>query len=471
VIGRIRELGAAERFLDAVPAGLSGLVLEGEAGIGKSMLWRETAWRAQARGYRVLSTRPAEAEAKLSFSGLADLLADVEPEVFERLPAPQRRALEVALVRAEGRADRRALLAGFVSLLSALASWGPLVLAVDDVQWLDTPSLSALQFVVRRLAGRPVGVLISARLVMDAAPRGFERALADASVERLRVGPLSLAALHGLFKARLGRVFDRPTLVRIERATGGNPLFALEIARELLETPPAPGDALPAPRDVGELVGARICRLPARTREELLAAASLSRPTTALIDAGSLEPAERAGLVHVEPDGTVSFDHPVFVSAVYAAASPVRRRAVHRRLAAHVPDFEERARHLALASTGVDAATAATLSQAAGRARGRGAPDAAAELERLALRATTAEAVGERTRRALDLCNDLIVIGATDAARAALDDALAAAPAGDPRSEVLIRAGEIRWMEGDKRAGLEVARGALAEARTRPMTA
>lgn len=256
----------------------------------------------------------------------------------------------------------------------------------------------------------------------------MERALADASVERLRVGPLSLAALHGLFRARLGRVFDRPTLVRIERVSGGNPLFAMEIARELLEAPLAAGEALPAPRSVGELVGARIRRLPAHTREELLAAAALSRPSTELVDPGSLEPAERAGLVSVEPDGAVSFGHPVFGSAVYAAAAPVQRRAVHRRLAARVEDFEERARHLALASVGVDAATAATLSQAAGRARARGAPDAAAEFERLALRATPAEVVEERTRRALDLCNDLIVIGATDAARAALDGALAAAP-------------------------------------------
>jgi hypothetical protein len=158
-----------------------------------------------------------------------------------------------------------------------------------------------------------------------------ERALADASVERLRVGPLSLAALHGLFRARLGRVFDRPTLVRIERVSGGNPLFAMEIARELLEAPLAAGEALPAPRSVGELVGARIRRLPAHTREELLAAAALSRPSTELVDPGSLEPAERAGLVSVEPDGAVSFGHPVFGSAVYAAAAPVQRRAVHRR--------------------------------------------------------------------------------------------------------------------------------------------
>jgi hypothetical protein len=149
------------------------LVLEGEPGIGKTVLWRETACRAQARGYRVLSTRPAEAEAKLSFSGLADLLADVESEWFERLPAPQRGALEVALVRAEGRADGRALLAGFVSLLSALAARQPLVVAVDDVQWLDTASLSAFEFAVRRLAGRPVGVLVSARVGAEAAPPGW----------------------------------------------------------------------------------------------------------------------------------------------------------------------------------------------------------------------------------------------------------------------------------------------------------
>ena len=166
VFGREAELDAVERFLDAteqsdVPA---ALVLEGAPGIGKSAIWREAISRARQRGVRTLSSRPAEAEASLSYSGLADLVDPAYDEVRHVLPPPQQQALDVALLRtlAERRTDPRTTGTGFVSLLQALAASGPLILAIDDVQWLDRASARALEFAVRRLPPR-VNLLVTQR--------------------------------------------------------------------------------------------------------------------------------------------------------------------------------------------------------------------------------------------------------------------------------------------------------------------
>src|SRR5262245_35293115 len=134
VVGRELERAAAERFLTAMPAGRAGLLLEGEPGIGKTAVWSEIVERGGELGYRVLVTRCTQAEAKLSFSGLADLLREVDD--LQSLPGPQRSALEVALLRSDGTgAGRHAVFAGVVTLLSSLAEERPVLVAVDDVQW------------------------------------------------------------------------------------------------------------------------------------------------------------------------------------------------------------------------------------------------------------------------------------------------------------------------------------------------
>src|ERR1700690_1974052 len=101
ILGREEEVGRVGGFLDSLSDGPAGCVLEGAAGIGKTALWREGLAGALARSDRVLSWAPAEVEARLSFASLADLLGGVEEEVFACLPAPQRRALEVALLRVD----------------------------------------------------------------------------------------------------------------------------------------------------------------------------------------------------------------------------------------------------------------------------------------------------------------------------------------------------------------------------------
>src|SRR5262249_25876703 len=159
-------MAAVAAFLDAVGSGSAGLVLEGAAGIGKTTVWAAGAALAAGRGYTVLSCRPAESEARLSFAALGDLLGGVLEGALAGLPAPQRRALEVALLLADpggSPPEQRAVCVAFLGVLRRLAAAGPVVLAVDDLQWLDGPSAAAVQFAVRRLSDERAGLLASAR--------------------------------------------------------------------------------------------------------------------------------------------------------------------------------------------------------------------------------------------------------------------------------------------------------------------
>ncbi len=432
VLGRERELHAIGAFLDALAlGGPSACLLEGEAGIGKTALWRGAVASARAASFRVLSCAPGETEAALAYSSLADLLSDVEPQAFASLPDPQRVALEVALLRMSPSgavAGHRAVATAVVSLLRALAEAAPLVIAVDDVQWLDRPSARILEFAARRLEGCRVGLLVSLRTPAGGAvPLGLDRAFGDGRLERIRVGALSAGALHQLMKARLGATFNRAALLAIHRATAGNAFYALELAASLQRDgmPPA-GAALPVPDDVRELVNERLRRLPGTTRELLLFAAALSDPGVAALGEAAradsrqlsarLARAVAAGVIAVDGE-SVRFVHPLFASAIYAAVSPGERRRAHARLAELATSSEAQALHLALCTEGPDAAVALTVAAAARDVRRRGAPDAAAELAELALRLTPAE-TGERDRRALELAYYLMEAGDAERARA-----------------------------------------------------
>src|SRR5437764_8071758 len=189
IVGREAQLLEVERFLDASAAGFAVMVLQGDAGIGKTTLWREARERARERGALVLSSRPSAAEAKLSFAAIADLLARVGGGAFAALPDPQRDALEVALLRrrAEGKGpDSRAVAAAFLSLIRGLAAERHLVLAIDDWQWLDPPSRRVLEFAARRLEEEPIGLVCSIRLSATGSLSGP----ADDRVTRVAVGPL-----------------------------------------------------------------------------------------------------------------------------------------------------------------------------------------------------------------------------------------------------------------------------------------
>ena len=162
VVGRQEELADLDRFLAARDGLPAALVLEGEAGIGKTTLWR-SAVAAAADSYRVLSAQPVAAEAELSHASLADLLEPCAADVLPALPRPQRRALEAALLLADPRPihQPRAVAAGFLGVLRALARERPVLVALDDVHWLDTSSRAVLEFALRRLRSESVAVLFS----------------------------------------------------------------------------------------------------------------------------------------------------------------------------------------------------------------------------------------------------------------------------------------------------------------------
>src|SRR5438034_9791344 len=236
IVGREAELASLNAFIGEVEGGAAALVLEGEAGVGKTTLWEAAVGHARALGLTVLSSRPAEAERGLGNVGLGDLLEGVVDDVLSALLTPRRRALQVALLREEASGDpvdRRTLAVAVHDALQLLSDRGPTLIAVDDVQWLDPSSSGALGFALRRLDGRPVLLLLTRRLAEGAHQSELERALPPDRVRRLLVGPLSVGALHRFLRDRLQRSFPRQTLLRIHERSGGNPFFALELASVL----------------------------------------------------------------------------------------------------------------------------------------------------------------------------------------------------------------------------------------------
>jgi predicted ATPase len=390
VVGRESEIDSVHDFLEAVPGGPIALLIEGEIGIGKTTLWREGVAEAGERGLQVLMSRPVEAEIALPFAVLGDLLGDVTDAALGRLPDPQREALEVALLRARtkhGGLQRRAVALGVLGAIRVLAEDAPLVLAIDDAQWLDPPSADALAFAARRLRDEPIGFLLARRAEASEESRvELETALDSDRLTRLVIGPLDIRSLDRLLRAQLGWQFLRPALVELQRVSGGNPFFALELGRALLtrDVSLAPGEPLPVPATLNELVRERLAGIPAAAREAALVVSALSRPTVELVaaaaggggGAAALEKAAAAAVLEVA-DGRVRFSHPLLASVVYAQTPPARRRELHARLAEIVDDPDEQALHLALAASGPDAQVAATVEDAARRARARGAPQAA----------------------------------------------------------------------------------------------
>ena len=460
LVGRERELGSIARFLDDVPSGPQALLIEGEAGIGKTTLWQAGVDRAQTLGLDVLTTRAGQSEAKLSFTGLGDLLEPIADELLPDLPGPQRSALEVALLRvgSTGQApDPRAVSLAALAVLRAAASSRPLVLCIDDLQWMDAPSARVLEFCLRRARGEPFGLLASSRVGEDApAASPVERAFPGERVRHLRVGPMPAEELGRVIRGRLGAELAHPLVRRIHAAAAGNPFFAVEIAREVAGRGVlAPGEALPIPKDLTDLLTIRLEALPPHTRDALLVAAIAARPTVGLVRAASdlgaradaaLSSAESAGVIEVG-QGAIRFSHPLLASTAAGSATAEKRRRIHRRLADHVDDPEERARHLALSSTGPDADIAAALDEAARHARARGAPDAAAELSELSRRLTPLAEVEALRARTVQAAENHFDAGDVAGSTALFEEAIAAAPPGVGRARILFRLASHSWMD------------------------
>ena len=458
LFGRDDELADVARFIGSVPEGPGGLLFEGEAGIGKTALWLEAVGTARGMGIVVLSTRPVESETTFSYSALGDLFEDVFEAASGDIPDPQRRALGIALVRAEADGpppDQHAVSMAALGVLRVLAASAPLILAIDDVQWIDPSSARVLGFAVRRLKDERVGILATARTGLQI-PVELSRSLDRVTVRRVTVGPIPQKELGALLRDHLGSALPRPLVAQLHEVSGGNPFYALEIARALKRqgARPDPGERLPVPDDLQQLLGARLAALPTSSGKALLTVASTARPTEDLVLAvagrkdqalAGLGAAEAASVIRRE-GGSIRFTHPLLGSTVYAAASAQTKRRLHGRLAELVLDVEERASHLALSTTGLDADVAEALEDAAQHARARGAPDAAAGLGELARQLTPLEDDEGLRRRSMDAAEYHFDAGDAPRAIALLEEAAASSPPGPGRAELLFRLSSMSWM-------------------------
>jgi DNA-binding CsgD family transcriptional regulator/tetratricopeptide (TPR) repeat protein len=458
IVGRSGELAVFPPFLDSLDEGASALILEGDAGIGKTSLWAEGVELARVRGYQVLAYRAAEAEMQLPFVALGDLLATLPEDVLVLLPAPQRRALDVAMLRAEPEGtpiERRAVSLALVGALQRLAAPTPIVLALDDLQWMDAPSAAALEFALRRLRDSRLGLLATrrGRIAMNT----LADALPAERVLQVEVPALDAESLGRLLLERLGLPLARPALLQVYRVSGGNPFLALEIVRALQRRDVAvvPGQPFPVPQSLRELVRDRLEQLPPSARGTGVVVAALGQPTvdrlTAAVGSDAVDEAVRAGLVELA-DSRVRFTHPLIGSIIYSEASSAERRTLHRRLAEQTDDVEERAVHVALAANGPDRDVAAALDVAASSALRRGAPETAAELYQHAAELTPDGDDVPRYRRIIEGGEAHLRAGDGGAAQRAFESAVGAGVDSPARAHALTRLAKMVVREWDPRS-------------------
>jgi len=451
---RPMEGRSVNAFLTSTSVGPSALLIEGEPGIGKTTLWLATVEQAKSRGFRILSTRASAAESVLAYTALADMLDDVDAATWTDLPGPQLLAIDQVLLRTDNGAvtDQRAVAAAFLSVIERFAERGPILLAIDDLQWLDPSSIHVLAFAARRLTG-PVGILGSVRTEAGEGARATWLQLPrPEAINRVRLNPLSVHELHAAVASRLRRSFSRPAMGRIHEVSGGNPFYAIELARALNER--SPGATIASlPRTLSDVVRSRLGSLNPDVHEALLAASCMAAPTVELVSRATisdddrlvelLEIAESKGIIAIDGN-RIHFAHPLLARGVYTQAALARRRSMHRRLAEFVDEPELRARHLALASTNGDDVTLRALDKAAESARARGAPAAAAELMDLAI-GLGGDSPERRLRSALHHFD----AGDHERAATVLQETIDRLPHGDLRAEALCRLAVVRlYTEG-----------------------
>ncbi|MDX6343884.1 MAG: hypothetical protein QOH87_4022 [Trebonia sp.] len=417
LVNRLTERAALDSMIAAARGGMGGaLVLRGEPGIGKSALLEYAI--ESAPGFQIARAAGVESESELAFAALHQLCAP-RLDQLERLPGPQRDALGVAFGLRAGEAPDRFLVGlAVLSLLSEVAAERPLLCLVDDAQWLDRASAQALAFVARRLLAEPVALIFATR----------ERDEEFAGLPEQLVLGLEDADARALLGSFLSVSLDQQVYDRILAEMRGNPLALLELPRGFTAQELAGGFNLPSalelPGRIEESFLRRCAALPAPTRLLLLVAAAepvadpvlLWRAAARLgINPDAAVAAEAAGLLGI--GARVTFRHPLVRAAVYRAASPPERRAVHRALAEATDpqaDPDRRAWHLAEAAPGPDEVVAAELERSAGRAQARGGIAAAAAFGERAVALTLDPAL--RADRALAAADAKFQAGAFDAA-------------------------------------------------------
>jgi hypothetical protein len=399
--GRASECALLDDLVSAIRRGESrSLVLRGEAGIGKTALLEYLL--ASASDLAVVRAVGVQSDMELAYASLHQLCGPLLHRL-ERLPAPQRQAVEIVFGLGVGAAPDRFLVGlAVLSLLSDAAEQRPLLCVIDDAQWLDRASALTLTFVARRLLADRVGIVFAAR-----EPGEELQHVRELPVHGVRNGD-ARALLSSAVRFRL----DERIRDRIVAETRGNPLALLELPRGLTARQLAGGFGLVEAQGlagrVEETFVGRVEALSDDARRLLVVAAAEPLGDPLLL----LAACERLGIalsaVDMETDGLlalgerVTFRHPLVRSAVYRTATREQRRDVHLALAEatdRTVDPDRRAWHLATAAAGPDERVAAELEQSAGRAQARGGLAAAAAfLHRAVVLSGDRE---QRVRRAL----------------------------------------------------------------------
>jgi ATP/maltotriose-dependent transcriptional regulator MalT len=415
LIARPAELTAVRELISDPNERPRALVLTGEPGIGKSTLWSAGVELAREAGWRVLTARGDQTETGLSFAGLTDLLDPALDEVLDRLPEAQRIALEVAMVRRlpeGGQLGPHEVGNAAAAALRELSRDRPLLLAIDDLPWIDRATITALEDALSRLGGEGLRVLATRRTpsTLAAAPPAPKLLPAD-DVREVPVAAIDAPAAADLLVDRLDLRLPATVLNGLVEHSGGNPFWILEFGAALRR---GEGDRveLPVPTALADLVGERLSSLTPDARQALVVIAALAQPSPALViraldgqtetgdAAGAVDRAVADGVLTVSESRRLSPAHPLLGAAALDALLPLARAGLHRRLAELVEDPEQRARHVMLAAgEPPDAETADQLAAGAGAARGRGAVATAIELADLAIRFTPPSAVSALTRR------------------------------------------------------------------------
>ena len=357
LIGRPGDVRAIDDFLSISQTRPSGLIIEGERGTGKTTLWLAGVERARDRGFHVLAARVGQTESVLAYAAVADLLRDVDGSVLDELPDIQRVAVDHVLMRATAElpaTDQHVVAAAFNSVVRRLATDAPVLIAIDDVQWLDPSSQAITAFAARRFAG-PVGLLMTERCEPDCGSNTawLQLARPDA-INRIRIGPLSLGGLARLGLYAAGAILSptddgtdcrdlrrQPVLraragSRDRHRLDGCPSSAARLAsRADASTNRAAGEGC-----TGHAADGRV-----RRRSDRRTSRSGHR-TSVDHAADLLDEAESKGLISIDGH-RVRFSHPLLARTIYTDASPAQRRAVHRQLADALLPRELKARHMA----------------------------------------------------------------------------------------------------------------------------
>jgi DNA-binding CsgD family transcriptional regulator len=443
-VGRERELAAVQRALENPDERSLGAAIIGPAGAGKTTLFRAILDRTPLR---VLACSPSQPESAVPYLALRDLFHTISDQELISLPEVQQGALLRVLLRARshGTARHETVSAATMGVLDAIARRTPILLAIDDAQWLDPASEAAIAFAIRRLDGTRIRLLVAQRI--QAGQADEQASWLGPVLRRVRLGPLSVASIFHILRSNLDHAFPRPALVRITEWSGGNPLYAIEIGRRLLEAEapiPLAGDVPPAFRDIETALLQRVVRSSADARRTALVVALGGRLPEETVERLCIalgwryrlqDGASEDAMVIRTMDGQLELAHPLLATGITHDASPAVRRQVHQALAGVVDDPIRRARHLALASRGANEMAAAVAEEAGTRADALGARTIALELFELAAGLTPQADPGAVQRRQALVGAAAFLLGDPDRA----ERHLATASLG-PEAEIAARA-------------------------------